>query len=108
MPNSKGRRLASNQARVGPKRKRGRGPSGVPIEAPQNSNDPTAEEPGHSDSDVMPSAYLSPKKPTSSTAHTVPRSRPTVYRYVNSEIRRILILSSLIVALLLTLSFVLN
>lgn len=109
MPTNKGRRIASKQARAGQKRKRGKGPSGVPVDSDQRSNTSIGEPEVHQRLGVTPSpSVVADNLATPAVHSTPPHRRPTIYRYVNAEIKRIVGFSSLIVALLLTLSFVFN
>ena len=108
MPDNKGRRIASKQARAGQKRKRGKGPSGVPVDSDQRSNTSIGEPEVHQRLGITSSPSVVADNLAAPAIHSTPHRRPTVYRYVNAEIRRIVGFSSLIVALLLTLSFVLN
>ena len=108
MPNSKGRRIASKQARAGQKRKRGKGPSGVPVDSDQRSNTSIGEPLVHQRLGMTSSPLVETDSLASQEIQSNPHRRPIVYRYVNAEIRRIVGFSSLIVALLLALSFVLN
>ena len=109
MPNSRGRRVASNQSRVSQRRRRGRGPSGTPATPSEPPQQLGGEEPEVG----APAAAVAAAAPRTAAAiapvrRTEPRSRPTVYQYVKPEIKRILVLSGAIIAVLVVLSFVLD
>ena len=105
MPNSRGRRIASNQSKVSQRRRSGRGPSGTPA---------TPQQLGGEEREVgVPAAAVAASTPGPAAAiapvrRTEPRSRPTVYQYIKPEIQRILVLSGAIIAVLVVLSFVLD
>jgi len=105
----KGRRVAAKQAQLGQRRKRGRGPSGIPVIPPENRDGqaPTVTRPEAAIiAESRPAATSSPTAAPTRRIET--RNRPLVYSFVGAEIRRITLLSGVILAILVTLSFVLN
>ncbi len=108
MPNSRGRRIASNQSKVSQRRRRGRGPSGTPA----TPSAPPQQLGGEEREVGVPAAAVAASAPgpaaIAPVRRTEPRSRPTVYQYIKPEIQRILILSGAIIAVLVVLSFVLD
>jgi len=96
---SRGRRIAARQAQLGQRRRRGRGPSGIPT-ASALGREAQAEPESATTTTALTETRLSP----------VPRteSQPMVYRYVGAELRRALILSGVIIAILVALSFLLD
>ena len=109
MPNSRGRRIASNQSKVSQRRRRGTGPSGTPA----TPSSPPQQFGGEEREVGVPAAAVAASTPGPAAAiapvrRTEPRSRPTVYQYIKPEIQRILVLSGAIIAVLVVLSFVLD
>ena len=98
---SRGRRIAARQAQLGQKRKKGRGPSGIPTTPDVDRDDQVLPQ-----TSPVTSTVTEPR-PTSTTARRT-EARPAVYRYVGSELRRILLLSGVILAVLVALSFVID
>ena len=95
---TRGRRIAARQAQLGQKRKKGRGPSGMP-----SMPDPEMEEHG------LPSSI--PETATFAGQPATPRrteTRPAAYRYVGSELRRVLLVTCVIIIVLVALSFILD
>ncbi|MCZ6535376.1 MAG: hypothetical protein V3U95_06310 [Dehalococcoidia bacterium] len=106
----KGRRVAAKQAQLGQKRKRGRGPSGIPVVMPPQNRDGQAATVTRPEAATIAEARPIPTSAPSiaQTRRVETRNRPLVYSFVGAEIRRIMLLSSVIIAILVTLSFVLD
>lgn len=115
----KGRRVASRQAEIGRKRRRqSRATADVAADghlvaeedAPVATAAPGAQVEPQSSAPVSP--QQSPAQPSparSSPQRNAPRNRfdrPAAYNYVASEVRRILIMSGILLAVLIALSFV--
>lgn len=97
MPN-RGRRIAARQAQLGQKRKRGRGPSGIPSTADTEMGEHGL---GHSTPETATLA-----EQTTTTRRT--STQPAAYRYVGSELRRVLLVSCVIIIVLVALSFIVD
>ena len=115
----KGRRVASRQAQIGRKKRRpGRATSAVADDghlvdvesAPVATAVPGAQaEPQSSAPVSAPQAPVQSTHAQSSPQRSAPRNRldrPAAYNYVASEVRRILIMSGVLLAVLIALSFV--
>ncbi len=113
----KGRRVAAKQAKLGQKRRKRKGPSGIPAQPPASGvvqpTTPTAATPAPASASPMTPATPARRAPAyapamSAARRVEPRNRPLAYAYVGPEMRRIAIISSVIIAVIVTLSFVLN
>lgn len=105
----KGRRVAAKQAQLGQKRKKGRGPSGIPEMPPQNRDGQAATVTRPEAATIAEARPIpTPAPSVAQTRRVETRNRPLVYSFVGAEIRRIMLLSSVIIAILVTLSFVLD
>jgi hypothetical protein len=105
----KGRRVAAKQAQLGQKRKRGRGPSGIPVTPPQNTDGQAVEVTRPEATTIAEARPIPTSAPSvAQTRRVETRNRPLVYSFVGPEIRRITLLSGVILAILVALSFVLN
>ena len=115
----KGRRVASRQAQIGRKRRRqgrsteavaGDGPLVAEESAPVATAAPEAQaEPQSSAPVSAPQAPVQSTHAQSSPQRSTPRNRldrPTAYNYVAPEVRRILIMAGVLLAVLIALSFV--
>ena len=98
MPN-RGRRVAARQAQIGLKRKKSRGPSGIPTEPRPNV---TNQAPPNTNALGTP---VTAPRPTP-IRRTDPR--PAVYSYIGPEIRRILLLGGIIIAILVALTLIID
>ena len=113
----KGRRVASRQAQIGRKRRR-QGRATVagdgPLAAEESTRVATAEpgtqaEPQSTAPVNAPQVPVQPSPAQSSPQRNAPRNRldrPAAYNYVGTEVRRILIMSGVLLAVLIALSFV--
>jgi len=112
----KGRRVASRQAQLGRRRRRqNRGPGGAPpVElAPEESNrrafQPVAtrvpEADGASPSAGPPASTRAVSVAAQSRSARTRTERPTAYNFVAPELRRILVLSGVLTAVLVVLAF---
>ena len=109
----RGKRVAAKQAQLSRRKKKGRGPSGIPtMTAAQRRRQPVASSSASSTTEgTTPQATPATASATSTApqAATVVTSRqPLVYSYVGKEMRRILILSGVIITAIIVLSFFLN
>lgn len=106
----RGKKVASRQAQLSKRKKRGRGPSGIPtmtaaqrrtqpVDSPQPSAAAEAA-PGQ----AAPTASVTASPAPQATA-AVSARQPLVYSYVGNEMRRILILSGVIIVAIVALSF---
>ena len=109
----RGKRVAAKQAQLSRRKKKGRGPSGIPtMSAAQRRRRPVAASPGASTTESAPTQTASATAAATSTAPqaaaVVASRQPLVYSYVGKEMRRILILSGVIITAIIVLSFFLN
>ncbi len=120
----KARRAAARQGELSRRRKRGqRGPSGIPASLAQDQQDngrPVAVSAGAAEDAETPANAVQQAQPAvataarpSSRAATLPGGqgrlrgeRPAAYNYVGSELRRIGVLATAVIAALIVLSFV--
>ena len=110
---TRGKKVAAKQAQLSKRKKRGRGPSGIPtMTAAQRRRQPVAAaQPGGAEAasaqpaatGAVTSASAAPQAVAAVTAR-----QPLVYSYVGMEMRRILLLSGVIIAAIVVLSFFLN
>ena len=107
----RGKRVAARQAQLSQRKKRGRGPSGIPIvTAAQRRRQaapvqqPTA--PGSTPAQAV--AATAGASPSAQPMAAVSARQPLVYSYVGMELRRILMLSGVIIAVIVVLSIFLN
>ena len=110
----RGKRVAAKQAQLSRRKKKGRGPSGIPtMTAAQRRRQPVAASAGASTVESAPTQTASATASATSTAPqaaaaAVASRQPLVYSYVGKEMRRILILSGVIITAIIVLSFFLN
>ena len=97
---SKGNRFASKQASLHHKKKKNRGPSGIP-----EGTFTTQREQITTGSPTETKIATEVTQPQISPARPESRSRVNVYNFVGSEIRRILALSATIMAALVAITF---
>ena len=109
----RGKKVAARQAQLSKRKKRGRGPSGIPTMSAAQRRRELAESP--QPSAESESAATQPVPATPAAASPAPRAaatlsarQPLVYSYVGKEMRRILMLSGVIIAAIVVLSFFLN
>ncbi len=112
----KGRRIASRQAQLGRrKRRQSRGPGGAPSDGTATAiaeNQP-ADHLATSERELTGLAQdagaAAPSRPTPASLRRSPTrgrtERPMAYNYVGSEMRRILILSGVLIIILVVLAF---
>ncbi len=104
----KSRKTAARQTQLGQRKKRqARGPSGIPITPPTTE----AVEPGDGNSEAVegrpaPTRAATAVAPRPAVAR--PDPRPRVYQYVGAEVKRILALGSVALAILIVLAFVIR
>ncbi len=108
----RGKKVAAKQAQLSKRKKRGRGPSGIPtMTAAQRRRLPVAasQPAGAEAASAQPVATgaASVSVAPQAVVAVAPR-QPLVYSYVGKEMRRILILSGIIIASIVVLSFFLN
>ena len=107
---SRSKRVAARQAKLGQRRKRlQRGPSGFPVAPVQDANVGVTDGSSVSPAGVepvtqRPVSFAAQRPP--STRHAEPR--PNVYNYAGAELRRIMGLSVGVLAILIVLTFVLR
>ena len=109
----RGKRVAAKQAQLSRRKKKGRGPSGIPtMSAAQRRRQPVAASTGASTTEgTTPQTAPATASATSTApqaAAAVASRQPLVYSYVGKEMRRILILSGVIITAIIVLSFFLN
>ncbi len=111
----RGKKVAARQAQLSKRKKRGRGPSGIPTMSAAQRRRQLAESPQPSaDSEAIPTQtapaipVAAAASPTPNVTSTVSDRQPLVYSYVGMEMRRILTLSGVIIAAIVALSFFLN
>ena len=107
----RGKKVAARQAQLSKRKKRGRGPSGIPtMTAAQRRTQPVDSPQPSAAAEAMPTQPA----PTTAAASPAPRAaaaaafsarQPLVYSFVGNEMRRILILSGVIIAAIVVLSF---
>ncbi len=97
---SKGKRIASKRSTSNQKRKRTRGPSGIP-------HQPSVIQAERITTDSSPETRMEPKveQPQLNPTRSESRSRNSVYNFVGPEVRRILALSTTIMTVLVAISF---
>ena len=97
---SKGKRIASNQSTSSHKKKRTRGPSGIPLEQSviQSERTTMASPPEKRMGSEVEQSQVNPVRAES-------RPRGSVYNFVGHEIRRILALSATIMTALTAITF---
>ena len=105
----RGKKVAARQAQLSKRKKRGRGPSGIPTMSaaqrrtqPVDSPQPSAATEATS-TQAAPAAVTAAPAPEATAA--VSARQPLVYSYVGNEMRRILILSGIIIVAIVALSF---
>ena len=107
----RGKHVAAKQAQLSQRKKRGRGPSGIPTASDaQSRRQPVTAAPvsgaAPPGSEAMPALAAASASPQ--TAATFTARQPLVYSYVGMELRRILMLSGVIIAAIVVLSIFLN
>lgn len=109
----RGKKVAARQAQLSKRKKRGRGPSGIPTMSaaqrrtqPVDSPQPSAATEATSTQAAPAAAVTAAPAPQATAA--VSARQPLVYSYVGNEMRRILMLSGVIIAAIVVLSFFLN
>ncbi len=110
----KGRRVASRQAQLGRRRRKpGRPEVGIPSSqapaavAESQSVDAVEIQPERPVAPVGDNRETVPARPVPAAPQRVPRSRierPAAYNYVGNEVRRILIMSGILLAVLIVLA----
>ena len=108
----RGKHVAAKQAQLSQRKKRGRGPSGIPTASvAQRRRQPATPAPASvaasAGSEAMPALAAASASPQTAAA-TVTARQPLVYSYVGMELRRILLLSGVIIAFIVVLSIFLN
>ncbi len=106
----RGKKVAARQAQLSKRKKRGRGPSGIPtMTAAQRRTQPVDSPQPSAAAEAMPSRAAPAAAVTASPAPqataAVSARQPLVYSYVGNEMRRILILSGVIIVAIVALSF---
>ena len=110
----KGRRVASRQAQLGRRRRKPARPEGgIPSsQAPSavaetQPVDAVDAQPARPAAPAAVNRETAPPRPVSAAPQRIPRSRaerPTAYNYVGAEVRRILIMSGVLLAVLIVLA----
>ncbi len=107
----KGRRMASRQAELGRRRRRqNRGVGTAVADPPESAPSPAATLTAAQDSAAPAAPLPQPRAAVSAVPRSGSRTRfdrPTAYNYVKPEMRRIFIMSGVLLAGLIGLSFVL-
>ncbi len=108
----RGKHVAAKQAQLSQRKKRGRGPSGIPTASvAQRRRQPVTTAPvsgaASAGSEAMPALAAASASPQTAGT-TVTARQPLVYSYVGMELRRILLLSGVIIAVIIVLSIFLN
>ena len=111
----RGKRVAAKQAQLSRRKKKGRGPSGIPkMTAAQRRRQPVAATSEPAAAEGIPTqpataaAAVASSPAPRATASVTSARQPLVYSYVGSEMRRIVMLSGVIIAAIVVLSFFLN
>lgn len=109
----RGKKVAAKQAQLSKRKKRGRGPSGIPtMTSAQRRRQPVATAQTFSDEAANPQPAGTPVVAAVADAPrataSVAARQPLVYSYVGKEMRRIIMLSGVIIAAIVVLSFFLN
>ena len=106
----RGKKVAARQAQLSKRKKRGRGPSGIPtMTAAQRRTQPVDSPQPSASADAAPAqtapAAAVAASPAPQATVVVSARQPLVYSYVGNEMRRILILSGVIIVAIVALSF---
>jgi hypothetical protein len=112
----KGRRIASRQAQIGRrKRRQNRSPGGPPSDgaatavAENQPAHPIAVQDRDSTTPAQDTKAAAPSRPAAASLRQSPAraraERPMAYQYVGPELRRILILSGLLIVILVVIAF---
>ena len=106
----RGKKVAARQAQLSKRKKRGRGPSGIPtMTAAQRRTQPVDSPQPSASADATPTqtapAAAVAASPAPQATAAVSARQPLVYSYVGNEMRRILILSGVIIVAIVALSF---
>ena len=106
----RGKKVAARQAQLSKRKKRGRGPSGIPtMTAAQRRTQPVESSQPSAAAEAMPTraapAAAVTAAPAPQATAAVSARQPLVYSYVGNEMRRILILSGVIIVAIVALSF---
>ena len=106
----RGKKVAAKQAQLSKRKKRGRGPSGIPTAstAQRRRQPAAADSASWAEMTPTPNAATTAASPAPRTAAAVISRQPLVYSYVGMELRRILMLSGVIIAAIVVLSIFLN
>ena len=108
----RGKKVAARQAQLSKRKKRGRGPSGIPTMTASQRRTQPIDSPQPSAAVESAITQPTPATAAASTASPAPQAtsyvsarQPLVYSYVGNEMRRILILSGIIIVAIVALSF---
>ena len=111
----RGKHVAAKQAQLSQRKKRGRGPSGIPTaSAAQRRRQPVTAAPASgaatAGSEATPVLATASAAASASpqTAGALTARQPLVYSYAGMELRRILLLSGVMIAAIVVLSIFLN
>ena len=110
----RGKHVASRQAQLSKRKRKGKGPSGIPtMSAAQRRRQPVAAAQPSSTGDAATSAAPAMGTAAASPAPqaaavTMSARQPLVYSYVGKELRRILVLGGVIMVVIVALSFYIN